>query len=1078
MPVRPLSPDDDTSAISGDSSSFPTDPGDATLHVDPDATIFTHPEAESPPPAPILRINRYEIQRELGRGGMGVVYLAHDVDLKRPVAFKVLPKGFAGSAQARARFRREAETASRLSHPNLCGVFGVGEESECDWIAMRYVPGRTLAEEIAAARASGQRTWRNTAAELGDRPAWHDSVRLIETIARALHAAHDAGIVHRDLKPSNVMIDPAGVPVVLDFGLAHDLSEDSPTLTHSGDVLGTPHYMAPEQIQGQARHADRTTDVWALGVMLYEVLTLARPFDGATRDSLYRDILQREPVKLRKANRGLPRDLDVVVATALEKDPARRYSSALALADDLRAVLEIRPIHARPPTIAVRAIKFARRRPAVALFIATLAIVLPTLTILWTSARSERRRATRAALGQVLDAAAALDDRNLGRAERALGKARELGAASGDVAEIERRLARLAELERLETLCLDRDSDPDGRLALAYIDSLDRAGAPALTAAAWRAYVLLRTRRADAAAEVLDRLEAREPGRGAALVRAALLPAASESRPASGPASRPALSEAASGELAHPGAGQIGDLSLDLLEVLGESARGRHRAALLRLQRLLARSPQAHWLAWAAAEESTELQEYQAALAFAARHRARVERLGPERRARYSVHLRRAGLGEEALVDARAAAAAAPEAPTCELHLAMALNEVGRNDEALARATALAGRAPDMVEAWMALGVMRFDREDYAGSKEAYVRATELDPNRVEAWLGIGNSECEIGRNEDAERALVRALAVQPDAPYVLNTLATVQRRLGRLADARRTVERCLELRPNYPEAIAGLASILHSEGKIELAVRKYREALALNPDIAAAMFNLALIVRDQDPRQAVDLFRRVAALEKRNDAARLNLAHTLSGLGELAEAHRWIREACAIRPGEPMNWNNLGTVLSELGRKDEAVEAFRHTVAVDPKFWTGHANVMLMVQDVDPLEALARALEVQRINPDFFAQIEGNVQAQLARLAERKERHPLVTAARMQRDLDADPEDKAEVLAEALAALPSLRDGAPGSRDFHLKRALLQQATLLAIALGDESAAQVIAPVVKRLDSLPASAGSAPVVD
>ena len=188
-------------------------------------------------------------------------------------------------------------------------------------------------------------------------------IARFETIARALHDAHEAGVTHRDIKPGNIMITPKGEPIILDFGLARDEESDLPSITRSGDLFGTPAYMSPEQLMAQRIPLDRRTDVYSLGVTLYEALTLQKPFNAPTRHALYQAIQYKEPQDPRKINRAISKDLRVVLETALTKDRDKRYQTAEDLAEDLRRVREVEPIHAKPVGMAGRTIRWARRRP-------------------------------------------------------------------------------------------------------------------------------------------------------------------------------------------------------------------------------------------------------------------------------------------------------------------------------------------------------------------------------------------------------------------------------------------------------------------------------------------------------------------------------------------------------------------------------------------------------------------------------------------------------------------------------------------------------------------------------------------
>jgi WD40 repeat protein len=273
------------------------------------------------------------------------------------------------------RFRREAAAVSRLDHPGICPVYEAGEADGTQFIAMRYIDGVSLAQIIAREKEPGAET-----SSIGPetRAQVDDVLLLVERVARALHSAHEAGLVHRDIKPGNIMVDREQRPIILDFGLARDETGNLKTLTIEGDLLGTPAYMSPEQLVAHRIKLDRRTDVYSLGVTLFECLTLQRPFDGATREALYKQILTTQLPDPRRMNRVLNKDLKVVLETACEKDRDRRYQTALDLAEDLRRVRAFEPIQARPLGAMVRLRRWTQRRPALATGILSLFLLLVT----------------------------------------------------------------------------------------------------------------------------------------------------------------------------------------------------------------------------------------------------------------------------------------------------------------------------------------------------------------------------------------------------------------------------------------------------------------------------------------------------------------------------------------------------------------------------------------------------------------------------------------------------------------------------------------------------------------------------
>ena len=298
------------------------------------------------------RLGEFTLLRRLGRGAQGDVYEARQESLGRLVALKVLPAYFTFHPDRVQRFRREAEAGGRLAHPNTVAVHSVGESDGCHYIVQELVSGgRTLADRIAAVRAEGElpRDW------------YEKTAALLVQVCEAVHAAHEAGIIHRDIKPGNILITADGKPKVADFGLA--MIDDDLHRSRSGELIGTPFYMSPEQAAGERSALDRRTDVFSLGTTLYEALTLQRPFDAETRERIVERILLHEPPDPHKLRGNVPVELALICMKALEKRRERRYQSAGELASDLNRYLRHEPIVARRPNAAVRTGKWLRRHP-------------------------------------------------------------------------------------------------------------------------------------------------------------------------------------------------------------------------------------------------------------------------------------------------------------------------------------------------------------------------------------------------------------------------------------------------------------------------------------------------------------------------------------------------------------------------------------------------------------------------------------------------------------------------------------------------------------------------------------------
>ncbi len=466
---------------------------------------------ESAAPGPWPTVAGYQILGELGRGGMGVVYKARQLALNRVVALKMILAGNLANGSHLARFRAEAQAVARLQHPNIVQIHEVGEQDGRPYFSLEFVDGPSLAQELNGT----------------PRPA-RQAAGLIATLARAMHYAHQQGVIHRDLKPANILLAPvaigstqgtnpseekgptASVPVqpffsvadclpkITDFGLAKQL-DVGPEQTGSGTVLGTPSYMAPEQADGSARTIGPTADVYALGAILYELLSGRPPFKAATPLDTLRQVLSDEPVPLSRLSRCVPRDLNTICLKCLQKQPHQRYASALALAEDLERYLADLPIHARRTSWTGQLWRWCRRFPAVAALLLVLTCLLVTTAVgaSWAALRlREEGNATRAQLRRTEktedDATRRLFEARLaqaqaGRLSRRVGQRVGSLDALAEATQIARNLNlpenKILELRNAAIACLDLpdlqiarewDGWPDGSLTVDFDPALER----------------------------------------------------------------------------------------------------------------------------------------------------------------------------------------------------------------------------------------------------------------------------------------------------------------------------------------------------------------------------------------------------------------------------------------------------------------------------------------------------------------------------------------------------------------------------------------------------------------------------
>jgi serine/threonine-protein kinase len=876
--------------------------------------------AASPPGLAYDQVGRFEIRRELGRGSFGVVFLAYDPQLRRAVALKVPRPEALVTPELRERLVREARAAAVLHHPNVVPVHEAGEAGPVCYIVSEYCPGVTLAAWLK---------------ELTQPVPVRLAAALVATLAEAVGHAHLQGVVHRDLKPSNVLLQPrpeskapspesalqgpgagrgaAGpelpfTPKVTDFGLAKFTpttpagpAGDREDQTQSGQIVGTPLYMAPEQASGKSKEVGPAADIYALGVILYEVLVGRPPFRGETPLDTREQVRSQEPVPPRRLRPKVPRDLETICLKCLQKEPARRYAGAEGLAEDLRRFQAGAPIRARPVGRLEHLVKWARRQPAAAALWGvslTAVLVLGLGGLWWAWQRAEQRRAVHEDLEQV---ATLLQAWRLPEAETAMGRA-EGRVAGGGPADLLRRVHQV-------------------RKDLTLVDALDRIRLAAATlvegrfdyASADQDYARL-FREQGLAAEGEDPAAVAARVQGSA-VRAQVVAALDHWATQTGdPGRRAWLLEVA--RRAEPG---------DWSDRFRDPAVWGHREALGQLAR-----------------------------------EAKVAELSPQLLTALGLVLRHTGADPVPLLTA-----AQERHPTdfwLNFDLGNALAEAKREEEAAGYYRAALAVRPDTAVVHNNLGGALSAKGRPDDAVREHRRALELNPKYAKAHYGLANALRDKGRLDDAIQKFRTAIALDPKGAWAHNNLGAALaakagvggeggaldgshnnlgnalRDKGLLDEAIEAYRRAIDLDPKDAWAHTNLGIALRAQGLLDDAIAEHRQAIALDPKLARAHYNLGNALRDK-PRWdgAIEAYRRAIDLDPKDAWAHTNLGIALANKGRPDDAIQAFRQAIALDPKLARAHYNLGTLLRAQGLLVEAIREYQKATDLDPKLAPAH---------------------------------------------------------------------------------------------------------------------------------------------
>ncbi len=878
-----------------------------------DAPSSPHPGASLP------CIPGYEVEAVLGHGGMGVVYKARHLRLNRPVALKMLLAGAYAGPRDLLRFQSEAQAVAALRHPNVVQVYDVGDHEGRPYFTMEFIEGGSLAQKLAGT----------------PQPA-RQAAAVVAALAEGVGVLHQAGIVHRDLKPANVLLTADGTPRISDFGLARRL-EPGPGLTLSGTTVGTPSYMAPEQAQGKTLALGPPTDIYALGAILYELLTGRPPFRAETAAATVQQVISQDPVAPSRLNARVPRDLETICLKCLHKDPGRRYASATALADDLRCFLGGEAIAARPEGRLERLARGMRRRPTLVVGL-TASVVLATALVggwLWLSweraatalATEQLERVNQARRDQ--EFVARLDAIRLNRAAVVDGNFdKRFNKAQADREyEVAFHEAGLAEVHDDVEVAAARVEASNIRQAL--VDALDDWAACVRTASDQRrqGWLLELARRADRDATGLrDRL--RDPA-----VRR----------------NRAALTELAGTALA-------AKASVQLLVVFGERLRDAGGDAIPFLTRVQQEHPGDFWAnfilgdALWANNPGEAIRYYQAALAV--RPGAAVAHNNLGRALALNARL------DEASAHFQQALRIDPTFAHAYSNLGNVLRAKGRPAEALQNYHLAVRHGPKEPSAHSNLGVALIEAARPNEALSHFREAIRLDPKHAAAHTGLGRILQEKGLLDEAIEHYREAVRIYPGNPPGHVNLANSLRARGRLAEALASDREALRLDPKDVLAHTGLGNTLKEMSRLAEAGASYREALRLNPRHAPAHTGLGIVLNETGRlAEAIDHYRQAADLDPWKAKAHYNLALALAHNSQLDEAIAQFEQALRIDPKLAEAHGALGLALLGLGHFGEAKGALRRCLDLLPPTDKRRAVLEQQVQACDRWLALEARL-------------------------------------------------------------------------------------------------------------------------
>jgi serine/threonine protein kinase/Tfp pilus assembly protein PilF len=950
---------------------------DAPLNAPADVAPELHPEGP---------LGDYRLVREVGRGGMGVVYEAVQISLGRRVALKVLPFAAALDPRQLQRFKSEAQAAAHLHHQNIVHVYGVGCERAVHFYAMQFIEGQSLAEMIADLRSqkveqkpensdkaarSGSSDLKSTICNLksstlasAQGSAFFQAVaRLGIQAAEALDHAHQLGVVHRDVKPGNLLVDAHGHSWVTDFGLAQIQGDKQLTLT--GDLVGTLRYMSPEQALAKRVIVDHRTDIYSLGATLYELLTLEPVFAGTDRHELLRQITFEEPKLPRRQNKSIPAELETIVLKALEKNPADRYATAKEFADDLERFVRDEPITARRPALAARARKWCRRHKpfvAAALLVISLAVVLVAATVVWWARQQAAVR--QAAESALREAERFYGERRVPEALAAAMRADALltGLTSDELASRARHWRiDLEMVKTLEDIQLQKSAAQHGRFDIPGADSaysqafrdydIDVLALQTLEAAERIRAKPVRVELAAALDDWSEVCKQTRPNNDSTWKNLLLVARAADPdewrdkfRLASLEKNLQALREIASSM-------PIKDLPPSTLVIVSGYLVPKDRVTLLRQAHL--QHPSDFWINHHLAEALVQIQPPQRQQA--QRFFTAALALRPQSPPAYwglANVLAASGSLDEAIALYKKAIQLKPDDAYGYMHLGGLLLTHCKLPEAAKAFHEAIQRKRDLHLAYILLGEALQYQGLWADAAKVYQEGIDLRPQNPMAYLGFGTALRSQRKLTEAEVAYRKALDLEPNDAKTYYALGTVLADQKKPQKAEAAYRQAIDLMPENPMAYFGLGVALQRQAKLTDAEAAYRKALEFQPNDANTYNNLGTVLENQrKPQEAEEAYHKAIELYPRHTNAFLNLGILLGRQGKTPQAEAAYRKVIELTPDHAQAHNNLGNLLRDQGKLDAAVAAFCEAIKHKPDYAEAYFNLGLVLGDQGQLE-------------------------------------------------------------------------------------------------------------------------------